>query len=225
MSVIPEDRVDMIEEAIRAKVDTMTGFSDVEGKGRALEKAFRYFDTNGSGTVNYNEFFAAMTRLNFVGVQRELESLFDRYDEHCSNTLYYKDFCNHLFGMGQHLSMNSTSRSVVARVKGSIFEQGGVNGLRSLKYFLRRMDRDGSGTLDRSELCIGLGDFGIDVDDAPGGDVDKLIGFFDRDGNNRINLEEFHRGLQGNMVKGRKALVKEAFNRLDSTGDGTVTLE
>lgn len=38
MARISEDRVDLLEEKIRAKIDTMTGFSDVEGKTRALEK-------------------------------------------------------------------------------------------------------------------------------------------------------------------------------------------
>lgn len=31
-----------------------------------------------------------MVRLNFVGVQREIEALFDRYDENCDGTLDYK---------------------------------------------------------------------------------------------------------------------------------------
>lgn len=44
----------------------------------------------GSGYIDYDEFFAAMVRLNFVGVQRELEGLFDRYDENCDGTLDYK---------------------------------------------------------------------------------------------------------------------------------------
>lgn len=33
-----EERVDDLEEKLRAKVETMTGFSDVIGKERALEK-------------------------------------------------------------------------------------------------------------------------------------------------------------------------------------------
>ena len=31
-----------------------------------------------------------MVRLNFVGVEREIEALFDRYDEDCSGTIDYK---------------------------------------------------------------------------------------------------------------------------------------
>lgn len=38
MAGMSEDRVDLLEEKMRAKIETMTGFSDVEGKSRALEK-------------------------------------------------------------------------------------------------------------------------------------------------------------------------------------------
>lgn len=38
MADISEDRVDLLEEKLRSKIDTMTGFSDIEGKSRALHK-------------------------------------------------------------------------------------------------------------------------------------------------------------------------------------------
>lgn len=49
-------------------------------------------------------------------LQRELETLFDRYDEDCSECINYKAFCHHLFGVGEHIAMNSTSRSMIERV-------------------------------------------------------------------------------------------------------------
>lgn len=32
-------------------------------------QVFKYFDIGETGRIDYNQFFAAMTRLNFVGVQ------------------------------------------------------------------------------------------------------------------------------------------------------------
>lgn len=52
MACISEDRIDLIEEKMRSKIDTMTGFSDVEGKSRALEKV-----------RNAGEFIARATEL------------------------------------------------------------------------------------------------------------------------------------------------------------------
>lgn len=58
------------------------------------------------------------------------------------------------------------------------------------------MDPEGSGLLERSQLTQGLANFGVDVDDGPGGDIEKIMGFFDRDVVGRIIIREFHRGLR-----------------------------
>mmetsp|Transcript_14309 Transcript_14309/g.21046 ORF Transcript_14309/g.21046 Transcript_14309/m.21046 type:complete len:366 (-) Transcript_14309:216-1313(-) len=220
-----EDKLDALEEALRQKIDTITGFADVEVKERHLEKTFKFFDTDKTGVIEYDEFFAAMVRLNFIGVQREIEALFDRYDDDCSGTIDYKEFSMHLYGLGSHVKMSTTSRSVVERVKARIMELGGANGIRSITRLLVHMDADGSKTLDRHELLEGMLTFGLrDLDDTPGGDIDKLMQYFDRDGNGRISIEEFHRGIRGQMNRGRKKLVREAFMRMDKTGDGYVDI-
>lgn len=80
--------------------------------------------------------------------------------------------------------------------KAQIFERGGISGLRVLREHLESMDTEGSGLLERSQLTQGLANFGIDVDDGPGGDIEKIMGFFDRDVVGRIIIREFHRGLR-----------------------------
>jgi hypothetical protein len=47
----------------------MSGYGDEIAASRKLEQVFKFFDSNGSGYIDYDEFFAAMVRLNFVGVQ------------------------------------------------------------------------------------------------------------------------------------------------------------
>lgn len=42
MAEVSEDRLDILEEKIRLKVDTMSGFVDVEGKYRYLENVKPY---------------------------------------------------------------------------------------------------------------------------------------------------------------------------------------
>jgi hypothetical protein len=52
---------------------------------------------------------------------------------------------------------------------------GGANGVRTVTVLLRRMDTNGSGALDRGELCEGLEQFGLTgLEDVPGGDIDKV---------------------------------------------------
>ena len=76
-----EAKVDDLEKRLKDKIEVSSGFADPEVKARQLERNFRYFDTNGSGAIDYQEFFAAMTKMNFIGCQREIEALFNRYDE------------------------------------------------------------------------------------------------------------------------------------------------
>lgn len=84
----------------------------------------------------------------------------------------------------------------VTQFKAQIFERGGVSGLRRLREHLEGMDPTGSGLLERSQLVQGLINFGIDADDGPGGDIEKIMGFFDRDVVGSIIIQEFHRGLR-----------------------------
>lgn len=220
-----DERLDNLEIALRKRMDTVTGFADPLVQQRELEKIFRHFDCDNSGVVEFNEFFAAMTRLNFVGVQRELEALFDRYDEDLSGTLDYNEFSRCLLGKAAE-APGVTSKNAIERVKARILEMGGANGIRSIIHLLKRMDADGSGSLDRKELLEGLTGFGIEgLEDIPGGDMDKVMQYFDRDGNGRVSIEEFHLGLQGRMPRKRVMLVRQAFQLLDSTGDGVVTVE
>lgn len=223
---VSEARLDEIEEALRRKIETLSGFADIESQARKLELTFKYYDTDQTGAIDFSEFNAAMVRLNFVGVQRELEALFDRFDSDLSGAINYAEFALGLFGMGGKRMPDPVSRSVIERVKARIIERGGATGLRGITRLLRRMDKNGSLTLERDELVDGLLDYGIDdLDESEGGDVDKLMKYFDRDGSGRISIEEFIRGLKGTMAKRRIMIVKEAFSRLDRTGDGRVLLD
>ena len=68
-----EDRLDMLEENLRHKLDVMTGFGESIVKAKKCEELFKLFDRNGSGEIDFEEFFLAMTQLNFVGVQVRID--------------------------------------------------------------------------------------------------------------------------------------------------------
>ena len=53
----------------------------------------------------------------------------------------------------------------------------------------------------------------------------QLFTFLDRDGSGTINFDEFLRALANEMNAKRLALVKMAYQKLDSSGDGLVTTE
>lgn len=81
----------------------------------------------------------------------------------------------------------------------------------------------GAGLLTRSELCEGLASFGLDIDDGPGGDVDKVMGFFDRDSEGRISIHEFHRGLRVRIDRrAGPVLVRARPDLADSEGPACI---
>ena len=159
-----------------------------------------------------------MTRLNFIGCQHEVEALFDRFDEDSSGSVGYLEFAESVFGLNKANVSDPNSRSVVERVKALIIARGGANGIRTLTAILRRMDKDGSFSLDRGEINQGMLVYGVELDDTEGGDLDKIMKYFDRDGSGKVSVEEFMRGVRGTMHKRRIKLVKQAFSLLDYTG-------
>jgi len=218
-----EARVDDLEKRLQEKCAVNSGFADAEVKSRQLEKSFKYFDTDNSGFIDYTEFFAAMTKLNFVGCQKEIEALFNRYDEDASGTIDYKEFSYGLFGIGEKPRFDSNAKNIVDRVKARILERGGVSGIHGCARVLRRMDTDGSNNLTLSELLRGLEDYGIR--DISPEEQKILFSYFDRDGSGTISIEEFLRGLKTGMSYERKLLVRQAFNLLDKDGSNVITVQ
>jgi len=218
-----EQRVDQLECRLKDKMEVDAGFADVEVRKRKLIAQFKYFDTNNSGEIDYQEFFAAMTKLNFVGCQKEMEGLFNRYDDDASGTIGYAEFASHLFGLSEKLQMDGKAKDIIERVKNAIVQSGGVSGIHGVTRLLRRMDIDGSGTLDKAEFMEGLKAFGIT--DIPATDMQKLFSYFDRSGKGVIGVEDFLRGIKTGMSYDRKVLVRQAFNCLDKTGRGLITID
>jgi Ca2+-binding EF-hand superfamily protein len=216
-------KLDDLEGRLRSKVEVLSGFADPEVKARKLEQSFRYFDTNGSGSIDFNEFFAAMTKMNFVGVQSEIEGLFNRYDEDASGEIDYKEFSYGIYGIGDRPKPDVNSRNIVEKVKARIVERGGASGIHAVTKLLKSMDTDGSKNIDRNELMQGLRAYGIN--NVSPSEMQILFNHFDRDGSGRITTDEFLLGLKSGMSFERKQLVKRAFNLLDRTGDGFVKVE
>ena len=92
---------------------------------RMLAKEFKFFDRDESGSIDFDEFNLVLEHLNCKGSARDVDELFDRYDQDCSGAVSYGEFCQILFGKkkGQKpddgVDPNKT-RSVVKMVKDEI---------------------------------------------------------------------------------------------------------
>lgn len=189
-----EARTNDLERRLKEKIEIMTGFADPEVRARKLQQSFSFFDLNNSGNIDYQEFFAAMTKLNFVGVQKEMESLFNRYDEDASGEIDYKEFSYSLFGIGNKPTMDVNAKNIVEKVKARIIQKDGASGIHKVTRLLARMDNDGSKSLDQDELMEGLREYGISR--IPPAELQILFNYFDRDRSGRISVDEFLRGLK-----------------------------
>jgi len=208
-------------------LEVKSGFGDPINMERMLAKEFKFFDRDESGSIDFDEFNLVLEHLNCKGSARDVDELFDRYDQDCSGAVSYGEFCQILFGKkkGQKpddgVDPNKT-RSVVKMVKDEITKRGGGNGLRSARVLLKRMDKDGNNLLDREELKNGIKELiGIELE---GEDIDRLMVNFDKDRSGKISVEEFFKGLQGDMKRKRKVIVRQAYDLLDKDGSGEVTV-
>jgi len=120
--------------------------------------------------------------------------------------------------VGAELSLNV----LLKRVKKSIMNIAGSDGLQSLKRLLRRMDNTGDGKLSQREFVYGLREFGLTL---TAGDADQVFTYFDVDRSGYLSVEELMNGLRDDLSPFRQELVNMAFTRLDKTGDGIVTVD
>ncbi|GMI15003.1 hypothetical protein TrVE_jg10976 [Triparma verrucosa] len=112
--------------------------------------------------------------------------------------------------------------SIIEIVKNKMMQRAGSDGLRAVARVMAMMDDDGSKTLTKQELKNGLADWGLPLNIM---EVDALFTFFDRDRSGTVSFDEFLKGLRGPMSERRKKLVNLAFDVVDKTGDGSVTVD
>lgn len=110
---------------------------------------------------------------------------------------------------------------MIAEIKQRILERGS-NGIRGIGRIFRAMDDNHNHLLDTDDFRWGLIDYGIQISKD---DSNEIIKRFDRDGNGMLDFNEFLRFLRGDINPTRAAWVKKAFEKLDATCDGVVTVE
>ncbi|XP_042553001.1 calcyphosin [Dipodomys spectabilis] len=114
-----------------------------------------------------------------------------------------------------------TGDGIMERLRAQCLSRGS-SGIQGLARFFRRLDRDGSRSLDAGELRRGLAQLGLALDQA---EADAVCRRWDRDGSGSLDLEEFLRALRPPLSQARKAVIAAAFAKLDRSGDGVVTVE
>jgi len=213
-------RIDRIAQQLKSKLETMSGYDD---PNRVIKKIFADADTDGSNTLDEAEFVLLMaTKLNFYGCEADVKQLFRRFDIDRSGKIDYDEFHDCLYQIP-----GSRSTTAIGKIREVLAKRaGGATSLKSMALQFKLMDSDKSGNVDKREFQLAFEKFtrafGINITPY---EFEELFTLFDLDKSGTVSYDEFIRGVRGGMNDFRTALVKQAFEVLDDTRDGLVTLE
>lgn len=122
-----------------------------------------------------------------------------------------------LYGVGLDIEVGRINN----QFKMQIQKRGGI-GIRSLGVIFRRMDNNGNKKLDQAEFTEALATYGIFPKVV---EIQALMKYYDVDGDGNITYEEFIRGLRDPLTERRRNMVNKAFELVDRSRNGTITVE
>lgn len=98
----------------------------------------------------------------------------------------------------------------------------GANGILGLGRMFRRMDDDHSKQLGYEEFRKGVHDTGLELGEE---ECRTMFSMFDKDASGQVSIDEFLYSVRPPMNRSRQGVVMEAYQKLDKSGDGVITIE
>merc|ERR1711934_391273 len=197
-----------LEHDIRVKIEQRTS-----GGPFALRKAFKYFDRDGSGDIDPDEFFAAMDWFGLQFTEDGVLGLFGLYDEDRGGSLGYYEFVENLIdGFGKS-EPSGEIKSKLSMALGDTKEpmtrpknMAAVNIDQARRAF-DYCDTNGSGRIELSELDGVLRCLGMNTDSDL---VNQAMLVLDKDGSGDVSFEEFWSWWSHTVVRRSKGSVGDA---------------
>ncbi|CAG9326537.1 unnamed protein product [Blepharisma stoltei] len=218
---VPDARLNEIEDLIYEKIrQRIRGDED---EGRAMQKTFRHFDKDNSGTITFEEFTKCLQHWGCAFDNQEARALFDKYDVDKSGTIVYEEFSGIFARRGagdrhQFKPRRELPKALISKLKNDILKRGTI---RDLETLLRRMDVNGDDYLTRHEFEWGLRENGHVLSPM---DLDRLFRYFDINHDGKVSYQEFLDALKDDISQKRKDLIAMAYKKLETNSDGQVTL-
>merc|ERR1711871_138323 len=193
------DGVRKLEHDIRVKIEQRTS-----GGPFALRKAFKYFDRDGSGDIDPDEFFAAMDWFGLQFTEDGVLGLFGLYDDDRGGSLGYYEFVENLIDGFAKSNPGGEIKSQLAGVLRDTereFEEikspSTVNIDQARRAF-DYCDYNGSGRIELSELGGILKQLGLNTDSDT---VNHAMLVLDKDCSGDVSFEEFWEWWQYSVSK------------------------
>ena len=214
----------------------ITGFSEEN-----ISSIFKFYDTENSGKINYKDFIGILynnpsimdnpEKLKELQIKKQdypyapTPSLSLQEEKHQTKNLEQYENDNTRKIKNQKLTQNLENKnnlidSIIEIIRNKIKSRG-IRCLISLENNFRALDDDNSQTIDFNAFEKTAQDFRFGVSFE---ELQKLFYFFDKEGNERIDYDEFIRVIRGQMSSSRKNLVEEIFSTFEPNQDGYVKI-
>jgi len=192
-----------LEHDIRVKIEQRTS-----GGPFALRKAFKYFDRDGSGDIDPDEFFAAMDWFGLQFTEDGVLGLFGLYDEDRGGSLGYYEFVENLIdGFGKS-EPSGEIKSKLSMALGDTKEpmtrpkNMAAANIDQARRAFDYCDTNGSGRIELSELDGMLRCLGMNTDSDL---VNQAMLVLDKDGSGDVSFEEFWEWWQFSATKNSRS--------------------
>jgi len=178
-----------LEHDIRVKIEQRTS-----GGPFALRKAFKYFDRDGSGDIDPDEFYAAMDWFGLQFTEDGVLALFGLYDEDRGGSLGYYEFVENLIdGFTKSTATGSVKDKLSAAMFATKEPPQAAKSTRQVNIDQAKLafdfcDVNGSGRIELSELDGVLRTLGMSTDSDM---VNSAMLVLDKDQSGDISFEEF----------------------------------
>jgi Ca2+-binding EF-hand superfamily protein len=209
------------KEVLRKLTQKTTGGQNEE---TVLRRAFKYFDTDNSGSVNMQEFQKAVEKVGIlIPTFQDLQVIFNIYDVNQNGDLDYNEFASIVTGRSQvsgatPRASQQSSEQLMQRIKQKMKGRG-IHGIIGLARNFKIMDDNHSMTLDKHEFAKAADDFMLGLNKQ---ELEQVFQSFDVNGDGLISYDEFLRQVRGPMNPRRSAIVDKAFDKLDKDGNGHI---
>lgn len=185
--------VKRLESSIRMKIEQRTS-----GGPMALRKAFKYFDSDASGDIDPDEFYAAMHAFGLEFTEDQVMALFGYYDVDRDGGLSYYEFIDKVLGDGFGGDSNAQPEYVVLmampqpsnkeadKMRTTIPKELVVES--EVRKVFDRYDTNKSGEIDIRELSQMVGSLGLRISRE---EINNAMLDLDLDKSGAISFEEF----------------------------------
>jgi len=203
-SIVGIGKIHEMEQMMRDKLQQRTKTGPFQ-----LRKTFKYFDRDGSGGIDFEEFQRAMDLMGFQFSDIQLLALFARYDDSCTGEVDYNEFVEKVMESDFKKIVPSQKKNLNKLVSSAF----GANGLGADGEQILADDEDSD--MDEEEL-----------EEFRRTEVRKLFDLIDRDDSQTIERSEVGMLLKalGRSDVNQRA-IEEGFQRLDTDNSGRIEWE